>query len=75
MQIGIHREAIPGRPPSGTTTTTFDELLLELHGIEFADYSSERGLLAKASLDLDGPLSWHPALRVVFVTGDEVRPL
>lgn len=35
----------------------------------------ERGLLAKASLDLDGPLSWHPALRVVFMTGDDLRPL
>jgi hypothetical protein len=33
------------------------------HGIELQDYSEQSGLLCRASLEPDKPLSWHPALR------------
>ena len=38
----------------------------DLYGIELTDCSFQlgKGLLVRASLELDEPLSWHPALRV-----------
>ena len=40
------------------------------YGIESEDYfpvNKTGGLLSKASLELDGPLAWHPALRDVVI--------
>ena len=34
-----------------------------------------RVLIPRASVELDEPLSWHPALRVSIVTGGKLRLL
>ena len=42
-----------------------------MDGIESEDYfpvTATGRLLSKASLELDGPLAWHPALRNVVAT-------
>lgn len=50
---------------------------LKSHEIEFGDWSSfgDEALLPKASLELDGHVSVHPALRDTNATGGKVRPL
>ena len=45
-------QVFPGRPFSHNR-----------YGIELQDYSDKSGLLCRASLEPDKPLSWHPALR------------
>jgi hypothetical protein len=59
--------------------TTLDHTWDRIHGFNLrsaAQPHSKRALLVKASLELDEPLSWHPALRVSsgvdLSTGSEV---
>jgi len=44
---------------------TRERIAHNVYGIERLDYSKSLGLLSRASLALDEPVSWHPALRAL----------
>lgn len=66
---GLTPSTITTRPKAGMSRSPDFQLH---YGIELQDYFFEitsKGLLCRASLEPDEPLSWHPALRVVDLDG------
>ena len=70
--LGIAAESLSRSPAFAR------KLARRRYGIESEDYfpvTSTGGLLSKASLELDGPLAWHPALRNIVATVGKTVPL